>query len=1009
MFCGKYEMLFVNKFLKRHSLVKNIQFRLIPMYESFHRIEDSNALEMDCVRYEYRQILVNIFRRIDATFIEKVFKEDNNLDWSYLAKALEEDIRADRLHYQSEMRKAISRMLTRHRDFNILLNPTKIIKTASDYAETDEERKAVASFKRFTTVLVEHFKTKKVYFSSDEKRMTIAYRMVHINFPLYLRNLDLLRKYSDAGINFSDKFKFSYLELNGYNNCLIQKDIEEYNAAVGKINIELQNLSKQNKIPAQLKDYSLRLSKLQRQVMSGSNYTRSNTFSCYDELKDSILSARDSFSSLLTSLDLVFNEEYSIPYFEKYLELRINLVTCIDNLVFVENEKKSTASIKAFLDNGLALRRFIKKLLYTLIKKEDNNLKRLSSACHDALEDLNILPSIYKKAYTYFTKKPYSIEKFRCYFNCAAFGKGWDLNKEADYLISLFRKQDKFYLGIRKLGSIIDYSALEDNNVAFENCYEKMIYKSFDFIKGFPSAVFSKLVLEKFGNGAEEIVFSGELYNQPFILSKEDFAQKFYIEDGKVQERDAAHTKYLKDYYKATGDYKGYLKAVHQRIDLAKRFIAAYKTFNYFDMSQLKPTEQYTSWIEFANHVNEFTYGISWQRIPESAIIDLVDRGDLFFFQLDNKDFSLSREGLRENEQTQLLRELFDDLNKRERVLKLLGDVKVFYRPASLSSEVTHKKGSILVNKIDKNNNPIDDEVYYNIYQYLNKQIDELIPEAKSMLDSGLVQYKTVKQDIVKDKRFTEDQMSVHFPVAINYRCPNRDYDFNKNFRSFVKENPNVNIIGVHLGGKSLAEVVIINSAGEIIYRKDYNEFNHYNYSKAISLRQQSRKQAQRNWEQMEKIKNLQTGFMGSLINEICRLILKYNAMVILEDYSFVMVKREKQPFTMQFATNLLHKLNYLVIKEVKPTEPGGILNGYQLAPKVESLVSFANQIGCVFFVLPNRYEKELPEQDIAYNVVLKGLILMRRIRDAKKVDKVDLAIKEKDWQEFINGFSAAK
>lgn len=148
---------------------------------------------------------------------------------------------------------------------------------------------------------------------------------------------------------------------------------------------------------------------------------------------------------------------------------------------------------------------------------------------------------------------------------------------------------------------------------------------------------------------------------------------------------------------------------------------------------------------------------------------------------------------------------------------------------------------------------------------------------------------------------------------------------------------------------------------------------------------------------------------MGSLINEICQLILKYNAMVILEDYSFAMVKRDKQPFTMQFATNLLHKLNYLVTKEAKPMEPGGILNGYQLTPKVESLAAFANQIGCVFFVIPNRYEKELPDIDIAYNVALKGLILMRRVRDAEKVDKVDLAIKEKDWQEFLNGFNAAE
>ena len=43
------------------------------------------------------------------------------------------------------------------------------------------------------------------------------------------------------------------------------------------------------------------------------------------------------------------------------------------------------------------------------------------------------------------------------------------------------------------------------------------------------------------------------------------------------------------------------------------------------------------------------------------------------------------------------------------------------------------------------------------------------------------------------------------------------------------------------------------------------------------------------------------------------------------------------------------------------------------------------------------------------YNVALKGLILMHRIRESKNVDKVNLAIKEKDWQEFINGFSAAK
>lgn len=40
---------FIN-FFKRNSLVKNIQFRLIPMYESFQHIANSNVFEMDRMR-----------------------------------------------------------------------------------------------------------------------------------------------------------------------------------------------------------------------------------------------------------------------------------------------------------------------------------------------------------------------------------------------------------------------------------------------------------------------------------------------------------------------------------------------------------------------------------------------------------------------------------------------------------------------------------------------------------------------------------------------------------------------------------------------------------------------------------------------------------------------------------------------------------------------------------------------------------------------------------------------
>ena len=988
-----------DSFTKRNSLVKTLRFRLVPMYNSLEQMDKLNVLEADKKRAQYRKTLVEIIGRVDAAFIERVFTDNVDIDWIALAKSLEEDEALARKKSEVEYRKIVSRLLTKDPEFKNILNPTKAVKMATSFVKNEEEKQAIEAFTRFTTVLVEWFNMKKVLFSSEDKRTSIAYRIVNNNFPIYLQNLTLLKKYKEAGLEFNNKLS---LEINGYNQCLVQKQIEEYNAAIGHINFELNKLRKQHKLPKDLDKVSLKLRLLQRQIMGGNYSSREGTISSFEELCSTLNNLRETISFLYSELDAIFSNKLQSIYSKEYYSKRNKVLEKAENLIFVEKDNKSITSIKEFLDSALSLRSFIKKLVYKLDKKDN---EELTISLSDALDELGKLPEIYKNVYKFIVKKPYNLEKIRCYFNCAAFGKGWDLNKESAYLLNIFKKQDKYYLGIRRLGAVIDFSSLEDKDAPINECYEKMIYKSFDFIKGFPSIVFSKLVLEKFAEGSEEVVFSDNLYNKPFVLTKEEFDQKYFIHDGKAYEKEASDTKFLKDYYTKTGDYEGYLKAVHKRIALAKKFIESYTAFNFFDMSDLKPTEEYTAWSDFINHVNEYTYGINWQKIPEYEIRKLVESGDLFFFQLENKDFALNRKNLTEDEETQLLRQVFSEENKRERIIKLLGDIKIFYRPASLPLNVTHKKGSILVNKKDTNNKPIDSKIYQNIYQYLNKKDVELLPKAKELLDSGLVQWKIADKDIIKDKRFTEDQLFIHFPISINYRSPNRDYDFNKDFRKLIKANDSVNVLGVHLGGENLAEITIIDPAGNVLLEKQYNEFNHYNYSEAISLRYQSMIQAQKNWHQIEKIKNLQKGYMGYLINEISKLILEYNAIVILESYSTVKVKREKQPFSMQFALNLLHKLNYLILKNKETIRPGGILNGYQLCPKVESLSSFANQIGCVFFVLPNKDENK----NISYEVALKGSILLKRIKESDTIDKVDLAIKEKQWQKFLLDFSAAK
>lgn len=989
-------------FTRRNNLIKTLQFKLTPMYGTAEKMEKLGVLASDKERSRCRKILLDVLRRVDATFIDNALCAANSLDWQPLAETLSDGKKERIARQQAVMRKAVAKLLTKHGDYKNLVNPTKAIKLAAAATENAAEADAVTKYARFTTVLVDYFNLKKVFFSSEEKQTTIAYRIAHVNFSLYWQNLSLLEKYRDAGLDFQDKFSFPYTEINSYNRCLVQSQIDAYNRAVGKINIELYSLYRQRKLPQALKGVAVKLQMLHKQVMSGGS-DKKVPFDLYTEMQNAVISLKNSLTEIFSLLDEAFSAELELA--DTYQRLRQEISDSADNLLFREHDEQSIVSLKRFLTAVLALRRFSKKTLRGYEQECAGDQEEIFLACSNAWSLLEEVPQLYAKVHSYLTRKPYKIDKIRCYFDCAAFGKGWDVNKESAYLLTLFRREERFYLGIRRQGAKINFADMPTNTT--EICYEKMVYKSFDFVKGFPGVVFAKSVLQKFVEGAERVVLDGDLYSCPLVVIREDFEQKYFVENGTLHEREAGAIKYLKEYYAQSGDLAGYRQAVRQRIELAKRFIAAYTTFDFFDMSQLKPASAYESWTDFLVHVNKFTYGLRWQRVPIAVIEKLVAAGDLFFFRLDNQDFALAgNENRAEDEQTLFLREIFSERNARERVLKLLGDVEVYYRPASLPAEVTHRKGSVLVNKKDVHNNLLPRYLHQNICQYLNGAGEELLPEAAELLDKGMVKWKRAAEDIIKDKRFTEAQLSVHFPVSINYRCPNKDYGLNRDFRSLLQNNTAVNIMGVHLGGQNLAEAVIIDQKGQILLRKEFNEFNQYNFYQALVLKEEERRQAQQNWLQMEKIKNIRSGFLSALVSEVSKLALAYNAVIVLENFGNSKRKNTGAALThMQFATSLLHKLNYLVLKQQAPLAPGGILNGYQLAPKAESLAGFANQIGCVFLVLPDYDGGE--DEKAAYNLALKGLLLLRRIHEAENVDKVDLLITKKNWLEFLREYGS--
>ena len=114
----------------------------------------------------------------------------------------------------------------------------------------------------------------------------------------------------------------------------------------------------------------------------------------------------------------------------------------------------------------------------------------------------------------------------------------------------------------------------------------------------------------------------------------------------------------------------------------------------------------------------------------------MIDIGDLYLFQIYNKDFSEKSKG-KPNLHTMYWKALFDDNNLKDIVYKLNGQAEIFFRKASLKLEDTaiHKKNEYIENK--NVNNPKKQSIF--------------------------------EYDLIKDRRYTIDKFQFHVPITINF------------------------------------------------------------------------------------------------------------------------------------------------------------------------------------------------------------------------------------------------
>ena len=172
-----------------------------------------------------------------------------------------------------------------------------------------------------------------------------------------------------------------------------------------------------------------------------------------------------------------------------------------------------------------------------------------------------------------------------------------------------------------------------------------------------------------------------------------------------------------------------------------------------------------------------------------------------------------------------------------------------------------------------------------------------------------------------------------------------------------------MHIIGIDRGERNLLYICVIDLNGNIVEQLSLNEILSYDknnnlhrrdYQRMLTVREKENISARQNWTTINTIKELKEGYLSRVIHVITNLMIKYNAIIVLEDLNFGF-KRGRQKFERQvyqkFEKMLIDKLNLYVDKQKAVDENGGLLNAYQLTAKFESFQKLGKQSGFLYYV----------------------------------------------------------
>lgn len=992
------------KFERRYSLSKTLRFRLIPQGDTLERMNEKGYITEDqerAIRYKRAK---DIFKEQHRLFIEK------SLHFLYLEgleeyaelfeiknRSTEEELRF--FNVQESLRKQIIGSMTSRKEFSELFKKEILETILKEQKLSSEDQEIIESFFKFYTIFSGFNDNMKNMYSDEEKTTAIAYRTITENLPKHMLNM---RLYERAIENLPDdelkeleayaKEVFPEVELKEifevrfYNEILNQTNVNKYNQVIGEINKVVNLLNQKNSKDKRIGKFLV----LYKQIL-GKSDTESGVIEkiesdqelldavleSYEEVKGKLWGKTENILELFKNLPIYDlkriyvrndgsitnisngiygewneinkrmykwyddekigrqrNEEkykearkryfknkkyFSVDflnkitreenageveeYFQKEVNKKINEIKdyykqCeeILNLPYnvdnkLQKDSRNIRLIKNLLDSIKELQWAIKPL-YVKTTEESDIDDNFYSEYSGYYDALTLANKTYNQVRNYLTQKPYSLEKIKLYMSAPTILSGFDANKEKDNLSVILRKQERYYLAIMDTKHKKFFEELKEEHNG--DNYEKMEYK---LLPG-PNKMFPKVVFAKSNK---------DLFNPSDSLIK----------------------KYNQGTHKKGKAFN--LKDCHELIDFFKRATEIYSGWKIYDF-KFSDTKTYKDISEFYKEVSDQGYKISFRNVSKKSIDQAVEQGYIYLFQIYNKDFSDYSKG-KKNLHTMYWEALFDEKNRKEQVYKLNGGAEMFYREASLQKKDTtiHKANEEIKNK------NLDNNKKTSVFEY----------------------------DIIKDKRFVEDQFQFHVPITINYQEPKMVKDFNEDVREAIRDTEHVNIIGIDRGERHLLYISVINEKGEILEQHTLNSIINISgkakkqkyitdYHNLLNEREKERAKARESWQEIKNIKELKEGYLSQVVTKVVDLMLKYNAIICMEDLNFGFkrgrMKIERSVYQ-KFETALISKLNYVIKKDRGVQEQAGLYHALQLSRPQDTQKRLGKQTGFIFYL----------------------------------------------------------